>query len=102
MKNKKQLTLEQVEVLTNTAEELLPVLNKAKTATRNDCKDGCCTALPIFWVADYSLKDAVDYQRRAYDLELFGWLLYRESMIPNGRAFFTDSQELVGDDDLTL
>ena len=100
VKNKQQLTLEQVEALTNTAEELLPVLNKAKTAARNDFEDGCCTALPIFWVANYFLNSTVNYQRRAYDLELFGWL-HRELIIPTEPVIFTENHDLK-DDTLVL
>lgn len=101
VKNEQQLTLEQVESLTNTAETILPVFSKAKTAAHNDFRDGCCTALPTFWVADYFFKGTVEYQPRAYDLRLFSWL-YHESTLSSGQVCFTGDQELVSDDEIAL
>ena len=101
LKNEQQLTLEQLEALRNTAETILPVFSKAKTAAHNDFRDGCCTALPTFWVAEYFFKGTVEYRPRAYDLRLFSWL-YHESILPSGQVCFTENQELVSEDALAL
>lgn len=99
--NNQKLTLGQVKALVDSIENMIPVYNIAQEAVGNNFHNGCHTALPKYWVADYHLKGSVDYQPRAYDLELFGWL-YRNSSAPTGPVVFTENQNPLFEDDLAL
>lgn len=99
--NKQKLTREQIKALVYSAENTLPVCNIAQKAVGNNFHNGCHTALPKYWVADYLLKGTVEYQPRSYDVSLFCWL-YRNVAVPEGPVIFTGDQGSVLEDDLTL
>lgn len=101
VKNKQKLTLEQVKALVDSTENMLPVYNIAQEAMGNNFHDGCHTALPKHWVADYLLNGTVKYQSRSYDAGLFGWL-YRNVTVSEEPVIFTGAQCSVFDDDLAL
>lgn len=101
VKNKQQLTLEQVKALTDSIENILPVYNADQKAIENGQQNGSHTALPKHWVANYLLKGAVDYQPRSHDEGSSTWL-YHDDVSEEPVVVFTEGNDLVREDDLAL
>ena len=102
VKNRQQLTLEQVKALTDSIENMLPVYNAAQKAIENGQQNGSHTALPKHWVTDYLLKGAVNYRPRSHDADLTGWLNCNMTVSEEPVVVFTEDEDLVHDGDLTL